>query len=286
MAPTSPLYRALFVIGGLVVGGGIALGVGISLRQEQRLPPVPLNQLIDPYLEEVEAMIDAGDDDKALRQLKIAALLRPDEAAAPYNRMGRLQLDRGESDAAIDSFRRALRADATDAEAYNNLAVAYARAGDLDLALASVRQAVRLAPDWEAARSNLQEMQRQAQTPGARQGDDEPSGSAEITVGRAAARLFYRGETAQLHGRFTPRLSDQLSLEALERMHLDVFRQLGAETERLSEEVIDQAGSKLYVRRARFERWDGEVEVVVQLAVGDAPDGSPQIDGLMFRPVS
>lgn len=55
----------------------------------------------------------------------------------------------------IDAANQALRVDPNYAEAYNNIAAAYAAEGNWDSAVAAAEQAVRLKPDFSLARNNL-----------------------------------------------------------------------------------------------------------------------------------
>lgn len=87
---------------------------------------------------------------------RIDALLgvRPREAQARFLK-GVVQTARGETDAAIASF-RALTEDYPELpEPYNNLAVLYAQKGDYNGARVALETALAAAPDFAMARENL-----------------------------------------------------------------------------------------------------------------------------------
>jgi len=55
----------------------------------------------------------------------------------------------------IDASRRALTLNPDYAEAYNNIAAAYAALGQWDDAIQAANQAIRLKPDFQLAKNNL-----------------------------------------------------------------------------------------------------------------------------------
>jgi Flp pilus assembly protein TadD len=105
-------------------------------------------------LKEVREMI--ARKDYAAAAAKVDALLagRPREAQARFLK-GVIQTARGETDAAILTY-RALTEDYPELpEPYNNLAVLYAQKGDYNGARLALETAVTAAPDWAVARENL-----------------------------------------------------------------------------------------------------------------------------------
>ena len=103
--------------------------------------------------------------------------------------------------------------------------------------------------------------------------------STELVRGRSIARQFYRAELDLLHEQFTPNFASHMTVEALTRMHETMRRQLGPEQELLGERLGSMAnGQWLYVRLARFDRYDGEVEVRVKL------EQDLSVDGFQIRP--
>lgn len=270
------LYRALWVAGLLLLGGGVVTGVVVAWNEFGGPPPVPLAALIDPHLEEAERLIAEGDYDRAIRQLEISTRLREGEAGVGNRLLARALLARhgdGDAQAAIVRLRAAIEADPDVADAHNDLGVAYARSGKLDEAIAAVRRALQLDPAHAGALQNLQLMERDAAV-----ADAATPARGALAVGRRAVRSFYRGELDRLRAAFTESLDAQLDYEQLEAMRVTIFRQLGAESALLDEGVEERGGAELYRRRARFERHDGEVDVLVKIVDGE------RVDGLQFAP--
>lgn len=79
---------------------------------------------------------------------------RPREAQARFLK-GVIQTEQGEGDAAMATF-RALTDDYPEIpEPYNNLAVLYARKGDIENARTALETAIKTAPNWATAHENL-----------------------------------------------------------------------------------------------------------------------------------
>ena len=276
--PADRVYAAVFAVGVALTLLSFGVGIYESLTVDRRLPPVVLDLVIDNQLVEIEELMEAKRYDRAIEQLELTLKLLPTNQQYPHNMLGNALEAQGRLDEAIEHYRRALELDPAFAEAHNNLAVAYAKRGDLDRALAAMREALRLKPEFPEAQQNLARLRDQL----ARRAGDEAASttedSPELSSGRAYARQFYRGELPELHARFAESLKSRMDLAALSAMHRQLNQQLGLETRLLDERVVAIAGSPVYVRRARFERFDGEVEVLIQLD----PDRS--VAGLMFRP--
>ena len=75
--------------------------------------------------------------------------------AEALNLFGALAVQTGKPDVAIDYIGRALRVDGANPVYHYNLALGHQAAGDRDAAIASYRQALRLKPDYTAAMANL-----------------------------------------------------------------------------------------------------------------------------------
>ena len=67
--------------------------------------------------------------------------------------MGVALKDKGELDAAIGSYKQAIKIKPDYAEAYNNMGVALKDKGELDAAIDSYKQAIKIKPDYESART-------------------------------------------------------------------------------------------------------------------------------------
>ncbi|MFW5936730.1 MAG: tetratricopeptide repeat protein, partial [Desulfosalsimonas sp.] len=79
-----------------------------------------------------------------------------------HNLAGFCHFKRGEHEAAIDSFSRAVRLNPASAIDYANLAVNYRETGDIETAVAYFRIALELDPAIEFARENLEKLTGQA----------------------------------------------------------------------------------------------------------------------------
>lgn len=116
----------------------------------------------------------AGQRDAATAQVEQSLKRTPDSLELRFA-LGVMRLEMGQSEAAKAIF-TALTQDFPDlAEPYNNLAVLYAAAGELELAQRALEQALRLQPDHAQAQENL--------------GD---------VLLRLAARAYERAQRAQL----------------------------------------------------------------------------------------
>ena len=105
------------------------------------------------------AMVDGEDDlDAAILALKQAARLRP-TSSATWIELGLAFVDRRDPAAAIDSFNRALAlgrdSDAASLVALHNLGMAQLQKGDHEQAIATYRRLVLLAPTRAEAHYNL-----------------------------------------------------------------------------------------------------------------------------------
>ena len=92
--------------------------------------------------------------DAAIDSYKQALKIKPDYAEAHYN-MGNALQEKGELDAAIDSFKQALKIKPDYAEAHNNMGVALQEKGELDAAIDSFKQALKIKPDYAEAYNNM-----------------------------------------------------------------------------------------------------------------------------------
>ena len=98
-----------------------------------------------------QTLSKAGQHERAAGILR--ERLRTDPAE--WNSLGLIELQRGNTPAAIAAFRRSIELDADNPEAYNNLGGALAQTGDRVAAMESYQEALRLQPDLAGAHRNL-----------------------------------------------------------------------------------------------------------------------------------
>ncbi len=100
------------------------------------------------------ALKDKGDLEAAIDSYKHALKIMPDYADA-YNNMGVALKDKGDLEAAIDSYKHALKIMPDYANAYNNMGNALKEKGDLEAAIDSYKQALKIKPDYAEVYRNL-----------------------------------------------------------------------------------------------------------------------------------
>ena len=92
--------------------------------------------------------------DAAIDSYKLALKIKPDYAEA-YNNMGVTLNDKGDPKAAIESYKQALKIKPDYAEAYNNIGIVLKDQGDLEAAIDSYKQAININPDYAESYYNL-----------------------------------------------------------------------------------------------------------------------------------
>jgi tetratricopeptide (TPR) repeat protein len=95
-----------------------------------------------------------GQVDAAVAEYKKALALDPTYARA-YNNLGNVYLQRGRLDAAIAAYRETIDLAPTFAETHYNLGTAYEKKGQLDAAVAEYKKALALDPTYARAHNNL-----------------------------------------------------------------------------------------------------------------------------------
>jgi len=100
------------------------------------------------------AQKNKGDLDAAIDSYKQALKIKPDYADAYYN-MGIVLRAKGDLDAAIDSYKQALKIKPDYADAYYNMGYALKDKGELDAAINSYKQALKIKPDYADAYYNM-----------------------------------------------------------------------------------------------------------------------------------
>jgi tetratricopeptide (TPR) repeat protein len=101
-----------------------------------------------------KALADRGQADAAIAHYRKALEIKPDYAEA-HDNLGNVLAGRGQVDLAIAHYRKGLEIQPDDAEAHNNLAVALAGCGQVDSAIAHYRKALEIQPDHIEAHNNL-----------------------------------------------------------------------------------------------------------------------------------
>ena len=111
--------------------------------------------------------------------------------------------------------------------------------------------------------------------------EQKPAGdtSPQLELGRAYTKDFYSGELNKLYTKFSPQFQESMTIDELRNFRHNVSNQFGVETEVLSEEIVPRGAFLIYVRRSRFAKNDGAVELIVALR-----DGS-LIAGMTMRQV-
>ncbi|WP_420125291.1 hypothetical protein [Longimicrobium sp.] len=106
--------------------------------------------------------------------------------------------------------------------------------------------------------------------------------SSQMELGRRYTQWLYEGQTDSLFTRFSPEMRQAIpTAEAFAGMRTQVQTQLGAETEVVSERILDPTpapGMTVYVRTARFANAPMNVNVTI------VTDAEGIIHGFSVRP--
>ena len=82
-------------------------------------------------------------------------IARNPDAAMVYNNLGLVQMDRGQTDAALANFRKAAQIQPDDASALNNIGAALSRKGQVNEAIPYLQKAIALQPNFARPYCNL-----------------------------------------------------------------------------------------------------------------------------------
>jgi len=140
-------------------------------------------------------LLQVGKHEDAIRELREAVRLRPNDAATHYN-LGIALREKGETDAAIAAFRVAIRLKSDLADAHFNLGLALARRGRFQDALPLLRKGHEIGskrPDWDRpSKEWIESAERKAELEGrldrVLSGEERPRDAAERI---AFAELLY-----------------------------------------------------------------------------------------------
>ena len=108
----------------------------------------------DAHFNQGFALYEKGDTDGAIESHKRALSVDPEYANAHYGLAAALS-EKGDLDGAIVSYKRAISLDPKYADAHFMLGVAQHNKGDLDCAIVSWKQALSLDPEHVQARTNM-----------------------------------------------------------------------------------------------------------------------------------
>jgi tetratricopeptide (TPR) repeat protein len=147
---TSRASRIAFALG---VGGTLVLlmvGLYESIRTQGRLPGVST-----AYMRYIESLFQAGDQERAMEQLRLARALDIVNEHLILNNLGNALQARGETAEAIPRYREAIRIKPDYAMAHYNLGKALAEQGDANGAVQHYRATLELNPAHVDAHNNL-----------------------------------------------------------------------------------------------------------------------------------
>jgi hypothetical protein len=106
----------------------------------------------------------------------------------------------------------------------------------------------------------------------------EPIETPGLDVVRAYTEQFYAGELQELHAKFSEEMQQSFPLGQLKALHDQVRSQYGKEIEVIGEEGQTRGEYRGFARWARFDKYDGVIEVQWILREDDS------IAGLFVQP--
>ena len=111
-------------------------------------------EIVRRYRQKGSEQLQRGDFDAAITSFKKAIRLKPDDSKAHFA-LGVLYGKKGQHEAAFTSFKEVIRLDSDNTDSHFALGVLYSRKGQLEAAITSYREVVRLNPDYARAHFNL-----------------------------------------------------------------------------------------------------------------------------------
>lgn len=144
-----PFFRPVIAAG--VFGAGLAFA---ALAETPADPRPEERRTYTQSIGEVRTLMASQQWGRAASKLDALLAQRPREAQARFLK-GVVQTEQGQPDAAISTFRALIEDYPEIPEPYNNLAVLYARKGEIENARTALETAVKTAPGWAVAQENL-----------------------------------------------------------------------------------------------------------------------------------
>ena len=138
---------------GELFNGTLAFCLAVVLGLSVVLTPAWAEEA-ERYNSEGVGHFNKGDYDAALASFKEAIRLNPDLFLAHYN-LGVTYGQKGQWDASIDSFKEAIRLKPDDARGHFNLGLLYGQKGQWDASIDSFKEVIRLQPDVAVAHYRL-----------------------------------------------------------------------------------------------------------------------------------
>ncbi len=131
----------------------LAIAVAVAIGLSVSVAPAWAGEA-ERYNNEGIAYFNNGNYDAAIASYKEAIRLKPSLYQVHYN-LGIVYWMKGHNDSAIASYKEAVRLKPDSYQAHTNLGVSYKMKGQYDAAIASYREAIRLKPDYGAAHNDL-----------------------------------------------------------------------------------------------------------------------------------
>jgi Flp pilus assembly protein TadD len=134
--------------------------IASALTHAQAASPIPAEPTVEERraynqgLAEARKLLSEQQWARASARLDTLLKERPREAQARFLK-GVVETEQGQTDMAIGTFRDLIADYPEIPEPYNNLAVLYARNGDIEGARMALETAVKTAPEWAVAHENL-----------------------------------------------------------------------------------------------------------------------------------
>jgi len=100
------------------------------------------------------ALKDKGDSEAAIASYQKALKIKPDYTEA-YSNMGVALKDKGDLETAIDCYKKALKIKPDYSDAYYNMGIALKLKGDLEAAIDCYKKALKIKPDYAEAYANM-----------------------------------------------------------------------------------------------------------------------------------
>ena len=126
----------------------------ISAEDPVRLSDLPSHVGAKVYRKAGSLYESRGNSEAAIAQYERALEIAPGDMASLIS-FARLRDRRGEFDEAVSLYQRAIEADPNVAVAQNDLGLCYARSGDAESALSALRRAIQLQPTCKRYRNNI-----------------------------------------------------------------------------------------------------------------------------------